>query len=152
MVQSVSNTAQSTQNWMENISFRHTNIPCPMTCTSFSRLKFTVKWVEARRHGARLSPPDSRGRVKGGPARLSRPGLWASAAGQWLRQGRGAQQLLSAGFWASADESRLWLDPKNSNRSEMAQTQYSTHIRYLDMDYGRIFEFFSSFGKNFKIL
>ena len=32
--------------------------------------------------------------------------------------------------------------PKKSNRSEMAQTQYSSHIRCIDMHYGRIFSKF----------
>jgi hypothetical protein len=84
-----------------------------VTSMTFLSLKWTVKLSKARRAEARRSPPDLRGRVRGGPDRLSRPGLWASAAGQWLKQGRGAHLLFSGGLWASADGSRLWLDLKS---------------------------------------
>jgi len=59
---------------MENISFRHTNIPCPVTYTSKLTSKLIVKWVDARRPAARLGPPDLKGRERGvPPAYLARP-------------------------------------------------------------------------------
>ncbi len=51
-------THQSIEKWTENISFRHINIPCPVTSMTFLSLKWTVKLNMAWRPAARLGPPD----------------------------------------------------------------------------------------------
>jgi hypothetical protein len=62
------------QNGMENISFRHTNIACPVTYASFSTSKLTVEWLWDKRPAARLSPAVSKGKGRGvPPAYISRP-------------------------------------------------------------------------------
>jgi hypothetical protein len=142
-------THQSIEKWTENISFRHINIPCPVTCTSFSHLKLTVKCVWHSR------PPRARARQTwraewGGSRPLTSPAIWASAAAYLQDQVKGGpaaslNRTLSVSWGV---QTMKW--PKKSNRSELHETQYSTHIRYLDIDYGRFFEFFPSFGKNFK--
>jgi hypothetical protein len=81
-------THQSIEKWTENISFRHINIPCPVTYRSFSHLKLTVKWVWHRR------PPRARARQtwraeRGGSRPPTSPGLRASAAAYLQDQVKG---------------------------------------------------------------
>jgi hypothetical protein len=71
-------THQSIEKWTENISFRHINIPCPVTYRSNLTSKLIVKWVECRRPAARLGPPDSQGRERGVPTAYLSPPLSVS--------------------------------------------------------------------------
>jgi hypothetical protein len=150
MVESSCQAVHSMQNWMENISFRHTNIPCPVTYRSNLSLKLAVTCISTRRPAARRSPPDLRGSVRGGLDRPTRPGLWASAAGQWLKQGRGARLHFSGGVWASAAASRPRLDLK----SRTDQKWLKPNIRLIydtstctTVDFSNFYQVFAKISK-----
>jgi len=126
-------THQSIEKWTENISFRHINIPCPVTYRSFSHLKLTVKWVWHRR------PPRARARQtwraeRGGSHPPTSPGFWASAAAYLQDQVKGGpptslSRTLSVSWGV---QTMKW--PKKSNRSEMAVTQYSTPVDFSNFN------------------
>ena len=100
--------------------------------SSYSALKFTVDRVVVGRRAARKSRPESKGRWRGVPAAFLDSSMSVSC-GPVTRLSEGGLSFLSRLVYERQ------LTGKKSNRSEIYETEYSSHIRYLELQNGRFF-------------